>query len=147
MPDSLTRFRKMFENLLPTVKTHKSLETPQIHPDRIRTQRQWGKSSLFLYFGPFPSNLRTHTKSNRIPVIPRWAMKRRLQLTFLSVTSSSYQMRKTFVGWPNSVCSDAGLLSCNYLLSKALSKIQLYRPADAGQQQFQRDKYLPWSYL
>ena len=29
--------------------------TPQKHPERLRTQRQWGKSSLFLYFGPWSS--------------------------------------------------------------------------------------------
>ena len=47
---------------LPTVKTHKSLKTPQINTERIITQWQWGKPSLFLYFGPFPSNLRNPVK-------------------------------------------------------------------------------------
>ena len=47
---------------LPTVQTRKSLETSQTHPDCIRTQRQWGKSSLFLYFRPFSSNLRNQVK-------------------------------------------------------------------------------------
>ena len=44
---------------VPTVKTtHKSLETSQKHPERIRTQRQL----LFLHFGPYPSNLRSRVK-------------------------------------------------------------------------------------
>ena len=45
------------------LETHKSLETLEKHSERTRTQRQWDKSSLLLYFGPFPSNF---TKSSKL---------------------------------------------------------------------------------
>ena len=47
--ESLTRFRKLLENgpkyknkgiLYPTVKSQKPLETPQKHPERMKTQRK-----------------------------------------------------------------------------------------------------------
>ena len=53
----LGAFQAIFE-FWPLEGIKKSFETPQKHPERIRTQWKGGKSPLFLYFGPFSSNLR-----------------------------------------------------------------------------------------
>ena len=49
-------------------RSHKSLETPQIHPERIRTQRQGGKSFVFFFIldhfqAIYEVDLNSHTKS------------------------------------------------------------------------------------